>query len=226
MHFTTLTLLALAASSSLAAPEPTQHRRNEIQNRQDQTPNNIPQLLTLASLAALPLPTDPTVLLRLGPLAAQLASALPTAPVLSALETAAPRSFLSNIVHDPAYASSFESAFAAGSSPSWFNALPTSVKSYLHTYTGFAGVATAAGELAGVTGSGSGTGSTAAAAATETGSGSTGSAQSTTAGTTSSQATAAAAAATSASAAKGEAGKVVVAGIVGAVGVLGVVVVL
>lgn len=67
--------------------------------------------------------------------------------MLEALETAAPQSFLSRVVHDASYARSFESAFAAGSSPSWFNALPTDVKSYLHTYSGFGGLATVAGAV-------------------------------------------------------------------------------
>lgn len=84
------------------------------------------------------------MILGLGDVAQNLADALPTAPVLSALLTAAPPSFISNIVHDRTFANSFESAFAAGSSPSWFNALPTGVKSYLHTYSGFGGLAQAA----------------------------------------------------------------------------------
>jgi len=97
----------------------------------------------LASEAAIPLPTNPAALLSLYPLVAALNSNLPTAPVLSVLETAAPSGFLSAIVHDPGYASSFEAQFAAGSSPSWFNGLPTDVRSYLHTYAGYVGVASA-----------------------------------------------------------------------------------
>ena len=46
---------------------------------------------------------------------------------------------------------SFESAFAAGSSPSWFLALPSDVKQYLHTYSGYGSVATAVGQLESVT---------------------------------------------------------------------------
>lgn len=84
------------------------------------------------------------MILALGDVAQNLADALPTAPVLSALLTAAPPSFISNIVHDRTFANSFESAFAAGSSPSWFTALPSGVKSYLHTYSGFGGLAQAA----------------------------------------------------------------------------------
>ena len=99
------------------------------------------------------LPTDPAVLLQLGPVANSLASALPTPSVLSILLTAAPSGFVSNIVNDPSYAQSFESAFSAGSSPSWFNGLPTDVRSYLHTYSGFGGLATAAGAIKGVTSS-------------------------------------------------------------------------
>jgi hypothetical protein len=100
-----------------------------------------------ASEAGVALPTDPAVLLSLGPIVQQLASALPTAPVLSVLETAVPSAFLSQIVHDPGFAQSFESAFAAGSSPSWFLGLPTEVKSYLHTYSGYGGIATAVGAV-------------------------------------------------------------------------------
>ena len=66
---------------------------------------------------------------------------MPTAPVLSQLLTAAPSGFLSQIVHDPSYARSFEDDFAAGSSPSWFLDLPSSVRDYLHTYGGYEGVA-------------------------------------------------------------------------------------
>lgn len=87
------------------------------------------------------------MILGLGNVAQNLANALPTAPVLSALLTAVPPSFISNIVHDQSFANSFESAFAAGSSPSWFNALPTDVKSYLHSYSGFGGLAQAAGAV-------------------------------------------------------------------------------
>ena len=107
-----------------------------------------------ASLAGITaLPTDPAVLLQLGPEANSLASALPTPSVLSVLLTAAPSGFVSSIVNDPSYAASFESAFSAGSSPSWFNGLPTDVKSYLHTYSGFGGLATAAGAIKGATSS-------------------------------------------------------------------------
>lgn len=67
------------------------------------------------------------------------------------LETAAPRTFLSRVVHDPAYAASFESDFAAGKSPSWFLALPSDVKSYLHTYNGYGGLATAVGKAESIT---------------------------------------------------------------------------
>lgn len=63
---------------------------------------------------------------------------------------------------------SFEEAFAAGSSPSWFLALPTDVKNYLHTYSGFGGVATAVGNFESVN-SGASTGSR-SGAATMTGS--------------------------------------------------------
>ena len=87
------------------------------------------------------------MILGLGDVAQNLAGALPTAPVLSALLTAAPPSFISNIVHDRTFAEAFQSEFAAGSSPSWFNALPTSVKSYLHTYSGFGRLAQAAGAV-------------------------------------------------------------------------------
>ncbi|KAG7006711.1 60S ribosomal protein L35 [Physcia stellaris] len=112
MYLTTLTLLALTASS-LAAPEAIE-RPAHLEKRQN---DNIPQLLSLASQAGITLPTnDPALLFRLAPLANQLASALPTSPVLSALQTAAPSDFVSNIVNNPSYASSFESAFAAGSS--------------------------------------------------------------------------------------------------------------
>ncbi|MCJ1461507.1 hypothetical protein MMC07_000104 [Pseudocyphellaria aurata] len=133
-------LLALAGVAT-AAPE-------QMEKRQD-----VNQLLELASLAGITLPTDPAVLLRLGPVASQLAAALPTSTVLAVLETAAPQSFISRVVHDASFAQSFESAFAAGSSPSWFNALPTGVKSYLHTYSGFGGLATAAGAVESAEGS-------------------------------------------------------------------------
>ena len=114
-----------------------------------------------ATEAGVTLPTNIVALIQLGPVAASLASALPTAPVLSVLETAAPSGFLSNILHNPSYASSFESAFAAGSSPSWFNALPTDVRLYLHTYSNFGGAATAAGAVLNAISSNATSGSTA-----------------------------------------------------------------
>ena len=121
-----------------------------------------------ASLAGITaLPTDPAVLLQLGPLANSLASALPTPSVLSVLLTAAPSGFVSSIVNDQSFANSFESDFSAGKSPSWFNALPTGVKSYLHTYSGFGGLATAAGAIKGVTSS---AGSEVSGASSKTGS--------------------------------------------------------
>ena len=108
-----------------------------------------PLSASLAGITALP--TDPAVLLELGPLANSLASALPTSSVLAVLLTAAPSGFVSSVVNNPSYANSFESAFAAGNSPSWFNGLPTDVKSYLHTYSGFGGLATAASAIQAVT---------------------------------------------------------------------------
>ncbi|KAI4097319.1 MAG: hypothetical protein LQ348_005787 [Seirophora lacunosa] len=143
-----LTILTLL-SSSLTAPVNSIEERHiltetHILPRQQQ---NIPQLLSLASLAGITLPTDTALLLSLGPVAARLGSYLPTPSVLSVLVTAAPSDFLSNVVHDPAYASSFQQAFADGNSPSWFRALPTDVKSYLHTYSGYGAVATAVGEI-------------------------------------------------------------------------------
>ncbi|KAL8897689.1 MAG: hypothetical protein Q9207_007088 [Kuettlingeria erythrocarpa] len=169
IRLTVLTLL----STTLAAPIQTIEERHiltetHIVPRQGQ---NIPQLLQLASLAGITLPTNPTVLLSLGPVAANLQSYLPTSSVLSVLVTAAPSSFLSNVVHDPAYAASFEEAFAKGSSPSWFLALPTDVKSYLHTYSGYGDVATAVGDFGSVAAgetSGSGSGSTATMTGSET----------------------------------------------------------
>ncbi|KAL9584767.1 MAG: hypothetical protein Q9203_004539 [Teloschistes exilis] len=165
-----LTLLATCLSIPISSVE---ERHVLIEIRQQQ--HNIPQLLTLASLAGIALPTDPAVLISLYPIADRLQSYLPTSSVLSILETAAPQSFLSNVVHDPAYAMSFEEAFAKGSSPSWFTALPTDVKNYLHTYSGYGSVATAVGQLEDVTRSATqasmtGSGGT----ATTTGSGSSG----------------------------------------------------
>ena len=134
-----------------------------------------------ASLAGITaLPTNPTVLLSLGPLANSLAAALPTSSVLSVLLTAAPSGFVSNIVNNPSYANSFESAFSAGSSPSWFNALPTDVKSYLHTYSGFGQVAGAAGGIQSAERAATSNGTIASGTAAATGGSITGSAASTT----------------------------------------------
>ncbi|KAL8987391.1 MAG: hypothetical protein Q9177_003393 [Variospora cf. flavescens] len=148
-----LTILSLL-SSTLTAPVNSIEERHiltetHILPRQQQ---NIPQLISLASLAGITLPTDPAVLLSLGPVAASLESYLPTPSVLSVLVTAAPSDFLSNVVNDPVYASSFQEAFAEGNSPSWFLALPSDVRSYLHTYSGYGGVATAVGEFDSVAG--------------------------------------------------------------------------
>ncbi|KAL8936543.1 MAG: hypothetical protein Q9211_004132 [Gyalolechia sp. 1 TL-2023] len=150
-----LTLFSISTNTRAAPVQSIEERHlvteTLIRARQQQ-PQNIPQLLTLASLAGITLPTDPAVLISLGPVAAELQSYLPTSSVLSVLQTAAPPEFLSNVVHDPAYAASFQSAFAAGSSPSWFLALPTDVKDYLHTYSNYGGVATAVDELGSVAG--------------------------------------------------------------------------
>ncbi|MCJ1420881.1 hypothetical protein MMC32_007240 [Xylographa parallela] len=136
----TTIVLALAACA-LAAP-------GQKEKRQD----NLSQLLGLASEAGITaLPTDPAVLLSLGPIAEQLASELPTAPILSVLMTAAPSGFISEILHNPSFASSWESAFAAGTPPGWFSSLPTDVKSYLHTYSDYGPAATDVGEIAALT---------------------------------------------------------------------------
>ncbi|KAL2043467.1 hypothetical protein N7G274_003774 [Stereocaulon virgatum] len=144
MYTAGLALLALVAPSiAWTIPKYVEERHVvEIHKRQA----DIPQLLQLASLAGITaFPTDPAILFALGPQVNSLAAALPTSSVLAVLLTAAPSGFVSQVVNDPSYAASFESAFSAGSSPSWFNGLPTDVRSYLHTYSGFGGLATAAG---------------------------------------------------------------------------------
>ncbi|KAL8947533.1 MAG: hypothetical protein Q9222_006194 [Ikaeria aurantiellina] len=174
--FTALTLISTSLTAPVEIIQETHilTETHHLSPRQQQ-PQNIPQLLQLASIAGITLPTDPAALLSLGPVAARLQSALPTSSVLSVLVTAAPPDFLSNVVHDPSYAVSFEEAFAAGSSPSWFLALPTDVKNYLHTYSGYGGVATAVGEVESVTrdassnSAGTATGSGATAMTTMTG---------------------------------------------------------
>ena len=181
-----------------------------------------------ASEAGITLPTNPAALLSLGPEANQLASALPTAPVLSVLLTAAPSGFLSEIVHNPSFASSFESAFAAGSSPSWFNALPTSVKSYLHTYSGYNGIATAAAEIesgngtSGITTASTGSTTSGSSSMTITSSGGTSGTSATSAGANSVSSSGALplASSTSTAGAPSQTG-VLAAGFVGAMGILG-----
>ncbi|KAL8894106.1 MAG: hypothetical protein Q9192_004611 [Flavoplaca navasiana] len=145
---TLVTLLTFLSTAS-TAPTQTVEERHVLEEiiilpRQAQ---NIPQLLSLASLAGITLPTDPAALLSLGPVAASLQAYLPTSSVLSVLQTAAPSDFISNVVNDPVYANSFQSVFAAGSSPSWFLNLPSDVKKYLHTYSGYGDVATAVGGI-------------------------------------------------------------------------------
>ncbi|KAL8681153.1 MAG: hypothetical protein Q9186_002685 [Xanthomendoza sp. 1 TL-2023] len=169
MHSPTLLTLLTLLSTTLTSPIQTIEERHILTETHHhhlsprQQAQNIPQLLSLASLAGITLPTDPAALLSLGPVAARLQSYLPTPSVLSVLQSAAPPEFISQVVHDPAYAASFEEAFAKGSSPSWFLALPTDVKSYLHTYSGYGGVATAVGDFESVN---------SGAAAAKTGSGS------------------------------------------------------
>lgn len=244
-------------STALAAPEAVEERRLANANEQQQKraaaeaallekrQADISQLLSLASIAGVgPLPTDPAVLLQLGPVAGQLASALPTSPVLSVLETAAPKPFISNIVNNPAYASSFEKDFSAGKSPDWFTALPSSVKSYLHTYKGFGELATDAAAIrtAGTssgsgstgsakTGSGSRSGASATASKTDTSSSTSGSTMmtsSTSGAAPSGTAGAAGSTPTSSSSSAGAAQQSAVIGLgaVGAIGVLGLAVAL
>ena len=145
-----LTTTALILTLISATPSPTQDSDRNGQDKRQQ-PADYSQLLQVASEAGVPIPTDnPALLLSIAPIAAELNSVLPTAPVLSVLETAVPSGFLSNVVHDPSFAASFLSEFEAGSSPSWFLALPTSVKEYLHTYNNYGSVATAVGGIASV----------------------------------------------------------------------------
>ena len=136
------------------------------------------------------------------------------------LQTAAPPGFISQVVHDPAYASSFEQAFSAGSSPSWFNALPTEVKSYLHTYSNYGGVATAVGQVESIKANQS-------AAMTSSGMISSGMSSSTgsSSASTGSSASAAQASSTSSAGAASQTG-VLAMGILGAAGVLGLAVAL
>ncbi|KAL8926466.1 MAG: hypothetical protein Q9172_001769 [Xanthocarpia lactea] len=143
---TLLTLLSTASTTPVRTIEE-RHVVEETLILPRQQAQNIPQLLSLASLAGITLPTDPAALLSLGPVAARLQSYLPTSSVLSVLQTAAPPDFISNVVNDPTYAKSFQDAFAAGSSPSWFLNLPSDVKKYLHTYSGYGDVATAVGDF-------------------------------------------------------------------------------
>ncbi|KAL9018340.1 MAG: hypothetical protein Q9185_004373 [Variospora sp. 1 TL-2023] len=149
-HLPIIIILLTILSNTLTAPVNSIEERHILTETRIKLPRqqqNIPPLISLASLAGITLPTDPAVLLSLGPVAASLESYLPTSSVLSVLVTAAPSDFLSNVVNDPVYASSFQEAFAEGNSPSWFLALPSDVKSYLHTYSGYGGVATAVGEF-------------------------------------------------------------------------------
>ncbi|MCJ1330383.1 hypothetical protein MMC10_007066 [Thelotrema lepadinum] len=146
-----LTTAALFLTSISAAPSPAQDSNANDNVKRQQTAPDYSQLLQVASEAGVPIPTDnPALLLSIAPIAAELNSVLPTAPVLSVLETAVPSGFLSNVIHDPSYAASFLSEFEAGSSPSWFLALPTDVRSYLHTYNNYGSVATAVGGIASV----------------------------------------------------------------------------
>ncbi|MCJ1336061.1 hypothetical protein MMC09_001336 [Bachmanniomyces sp. S44760] len=159
-------LPVLLANIAIGAPE--QHEK-----RQDYS-----QLLDLASEAGITaLPTDPAVLLSLGPIANSLAAALPTASVISVLQTAAPSGFISSILHDPSYAQSFESQFSAGTPPGWFQSLPTDVKSYLHTYSNYGNVATGLAAVNSLTAqigmNATGSGSSGSGSSTSGGSGST-----------------------------------------------------
>ena len=90
------------------------------------------------------LPTDPAAQSSLQAVANGLAAILPNPSVFSVLETAVPHSLISELANNPSAASSFESQFAAGSTPPWFSSLPTDVRSYLHTYQpSFAALASA-----------------------------------------------------------------------------------
>jgi len=144
MHFLPVALVALI-STVVAAPENIQKRQTPASAAASPTSSadEIAELLQLASAAGITLPSNPTALVELGQAAEPLESALPTESVLSVLETAVPSGFLSSVLYNPSFAASFESAFSAGSSPSWFTLLPTDVQSYLHTYNGLEMLATA-----------------------------------------------------------------------------------
>lgn len=231
MFKSTLAIFALVAYSIAApAPEYVEERHIvEVYKRQA----DISQLLQLASLAGVTaLPTDPAVLLQLGPLANSLASALPTSSVLGVLLTAAPSGFVSSIVNDPSYASSFESAFSAGNSPAWFNSLPTNVRSYLHTYSGLGGLAGAGAAIKSVTAdagndtaAATGSGMSGSSLTSSSGSPTTQNAAQSAASVSSASAAYVAAAEATSSSSKGGAARptgAVAAGLAGMVGVLGV----
>lgn len=175
------------------------------------------------------LPTDPAARSSLQAVANGLAAILPNPSVFSVLETAVPHSLISQLANNPAAASSFESQFAAGSTPGWFSSLPTDVRSYLHTYQPtFAVLASATNATRmNMTQTSSSQSSTSSSMSTSD-SGAVGSGSTTSAGSTGSDnsqsASSASAAAASSKTSAGGAFKptgAVAAGIVGVVGILG-----
>jgi len=200
MQFKNLAFFGLA-SFALAAPDKVR--------RQDNSASDLSALASLAGVTSLP--TDPAVLSSLEGVAASITALLPPSSILSVLETAVPSSVLSELA-DPAQASSFASAFAAGSTPGWYASLPGNVKTFLSTYAPGAATAVASGVSSAETAASSVVASASSAASTAA---SSASAQASSAGTSSS-ATGGAPRATG----------VFAAGIVGAVGVLGLAVAL
>ncbi|KAI9870344.1 MAG: hypothetical protein M1830_004353 [Pleopsidium flavum] len=215
MYIKSVLVLSIAAAA-IAAPD-------GVAKKQAKRQANLSELSVLASIAGVTaLPTDPAARSSLEAVATGLAAILPNPSVFSVLETAVPHSLISQLAQNPAAASSFQSQFAAGSTPGWFSSLPTDVRSYLHTYQpSFAAVASGANNT------GNHINSTQSSTHTSTSRGAS-SSDSTAAGsgsTTNSQsASSASAAAGSTSTSKGGAPKqtgAVAAGIVGVVGLLG-----
>jgi len=200
MQFKNLAFFGLA-SLALAAPDKVR--------RQDTSASDLSALASVAGVTSLP--TNSAVLSSLEGVGASITALLPPSSILSVLETAVPTSVLSELA-DPAQASSFASAFAAGSTPGWYASLPGNVKTFLSTYAAGVGTSVASGLSSAETAASSIVASASSAASAA---GSSASAQASSAGTSSSS-TGGAPRATG----------VFAAGIVGAVGVLGLAVAL
>jgi len=142
MQFKALPILLLSVTA-LAAPEP-ENKRGLLDELSSLTVDIPTDILSIATGLATNVLSDIGTLSNLG-----AGVTLPPPEIISVLATAVPTSLVSSILNDPQWGSSFASSIAAGKTPDWYAALPSSVKNYISSQAVLGASITGAGSLTG-----------------------------------------------------------------------------